>query len=43
VAEVSKRKRAACYAHLRRYFHEALPTAPIAPKEIVPPDTASPQ
>jgi transposase len=30
VAEVSKRTRAACHAHLRRYFHEALPTAPIA-------------
>lgn len=34
VAEVSKRKRAACYAHLRRYFHEALPTAPIAQEAI---------
>ena len=30
VADVSRRKRAACHAHLRRYFHEALPTAPIA-------------
>jgi transposase len=28
--EVSTRRRAACNAHLRRYFHEALPTAPIA-------------
>jgi transposase len=27
---VSSRIRAACHAHLRRYFHEALPTAPIA-------------
>jgi transposase len=34
VAEVSKRKRAACHAHLRRYFHEALPTAPIAQEAI---------
>lgn len=34
VAEVSKRKRAACHAHLRRYFHEALPTAPIAQQAI---------
>ena len=30
VADVSTRKRAACHAHLRRYFHEALPTSPIA-------------
>ena len=30
VEEVSTRRRAACHAHLRRYFHEALPTAPIA-------------
>jgi transposase len=30
VDEVSTRQRAACHAHLRRYFHEALPTAPIA-------------
>ena len=29
VARVSTRKRAACHAHLRRYFHEALPTAPV--------------
>jgi transposase len=34
VAEVSKRKRAACHAHLRRYFHEALSTAPIAQEAI---------
>jgi transposase len=34
VAEVSKRKRAVCHAHLRRYFHEALPTAPIAQEAI---------
>jgi transposase len=34
VAEVSKRKRAACHAHLRRYFHESLPTAPIAQQAI---------
>jgi len=30
VDDVSTRRRAACHAHLRRYFHEALPTAPIA-------------
>ena len=30
VEEVSTRRRAACHAHLRRYFHEALPTAPVA-------------
>ena len=30
VDEVSSRRRAACHAHLRRYFHEALPTAPVA-------------
>jgi len=34
VAEVSRRKRAACHAHLRRYFHEALPSAPIAQEAI---------
>jgi hypothetical protein len=34
VAEVSRRKRAVCHAHLRRYFHEALPTAPIAQHAI---------
>jgi transposase len=30
VDEVSTRRRAACHAHLRRYFHEALPTASVA-------------
>jgi transposase len=34
VAEVSRRKRAACHAHLRRYFHESLPTAPVAQQAI---------
>jgi transposase len=34
VADVSSRERAACHAHLRRYFHEALPTAPIAQQAI---------
>ncbi len=34
VAEVSSRERAACHAHLRRYFHEALPTAPVAQEAI---------
>lgn len=31
---MSSRKRAACHAHLRRYFHEALPTATIAQEAI---------
>jgi transposase len=30
VDTISSRRRAACHAHLRRYFHEALPTAPVA-------------
>jgi transposase len=30
VDEVSTRRRVACHAHLRRYFYEALPTAPVA-------------
>lgn len=30
VETVSGRKRAACHAHLRRYFHESLKTAPVA-------------
>jgi len=30
VDEVSTRRRAVCHAHLRRYFHESLPTAPVA-------------
>jgi transposase len=34
VEKVSRRKRAACHAHLRRYFHEALPTAPIGQQAI---------
>jgi transposase len=34
VAEVSSRDRAACHAHLRRYFHEALATAPIAQQAL---------
>lgn len=34
VADVSSRERAACHAHLRRYFHEALPTAPVAQEAI---------
>lgn len=34
VADVSTRQRAACHAHLRRYFHEALPTAPAAQDAI---------
>ena len=34
VDEVSTRRRAACHAHLRRYFHEALPTAPVAQEMI---------
>jgi transposase len=34
VAQVSRRQRAACHAHLRRYFHEALQTAPAAQQAI---------
>lgn len=34
VADVSSRERAGCHAHLRRYFHEALSTAPIAQDAI---------
>ena len=34
VADVSSRKRAACHAQLRRYFHEALSTAPVAQEAI---------
>ena len=30
VVDVDGRTRAACHAHLRRYFHEALQTAPVA-------------
>lgn len=34
VEAVSRRKRAACHAHLRRYFHEALATSPVAQQAI---------
>jgi transposase len=34
VANVSSRERAACHAHLRRYFHEALATAAIAQEAL---------
>lgn len=34
VANVSSRVRAGCHAHLRRYFHDALATAPIAGEAI---------
>jgi transposase len=34
VANVSRRKRAACHAHMRRYFHESLQTAPVAQEAI---------
>lgn len=34
IAEVSSRVRAACHAHLRRYFHESLPTSPVAQEAI---------
>jgi transposase len=34
IAEVSTRERAACHAHLRRYFHDALATAPVAQEAI---------
>lgn len=34
VSNVSTRERAGCHAHLRRYFHESLPTAPAAQEAI---------
>lgn len=34
VAEVSTRTRAACHAHLRRYFHDAIKTAPVAQEAL---------
>jgi transposase len=34
IADVSQRIRAACHAHLRRYFHDALATAPVAEEAI---------
>jgi transposase len=34
IANVSSRTRAACFAHVRRYFFEALPTAPVAQEAI---------
>ena len=34
IDKVSSRVRVACYAHLRRYFHDALPTAPVAQEAI---------
>jgi transposase len=34
VSEVSSRERAGCHAHLRRYFYEALPTAPAAQEAL---------
>ena len=34
LADVSTRVRVACHAHLRRYFHDALPTAPVAQEAI---------
>jgi transposase len=34
VAKAARRKRAGCHAHLRRYFHDALKTAPIAQEAI---------
>lgn len=34
IAVVSTRQRAACHAHLRRYFHDALAQAPIAQEAI---------
>jgi len=34
VLDVSGRKRAGCHAHLRRKFHEALPTAPVGQEAI---------
>lgn len=34
IAKSANRKRAGCHAHLRRYFHDALKTAPIAQEAI---------
>ncbi|MFO0726447.1 MAG: IS66 family transposase [Myxococcota bacterium] len=34
IEEVSRRRRAACHAHLRRYFHESLPTGAVAQEAI---------
>jgi len=34
VEQVSSRERAACHAHVRRYFYEALPTAPEAKQAL---------
>jgi transposase len=34
VTDADGRTRAGCHAHLRRYFHEALPTAPVAAEAI---------
>ena len=34
VEDVSSRRRAACYAHVRRYFFESLKTAPIAQQAL---------
>jgi transposase len=34
IEKAAKRKRAGCHAHLRRYFHESLKTAPIAQEAI---------
>jgi transposase len=34
VEKVSSRRRAACFAHVRRYFFESLPTAPVAQEAL---------
>ena len=34
IENVSSRRRAACYAHVRRYFFESLKTAPVAQKAL---------
>jgi transposase len=34
IADVSSRKRGACHAHLRRYFHDAIPTAQVAQEAL---------
>jgi transposase len=34
VENVSSRRRAACFAHVRRYFFEALKTAPVAQEAL---------
>lgn len=34
VEKISSRRRAACYAHVRRYFFDSLKTAPVAQEAL---------